>query len=201
MKSSEFLDTGNSRQKLESYERAGAAPRRRAPGRTAHPLVTFVCGPILIHSPLHWPPVQHMSAATELKPEPEPEVALRALNAEATKLRKRHDEITAECITLRQKLHQMVERTSGFTKSADLSTGANEDAAGRPGSKMQKMLGNHCDIRGDLTGGTLSADWTEWLMGWPIGHTDLKPLEMDKFRQWQLSHGVSLADPKQQLAA
>ena len=73
--------------------------------------------------------VQHMSAATELKPEPEPEVALRALNAEATKLRKRHDEITAECITLRQKLHQMVERTSGFTKSADLSAGANEDAA------------------------------------------------------------------------
>ena len=67
--------------------------------------------------------------STELKPEPEPEVALRALNAEATKLRKRHDEITAECITLRQKLHQMVERTSGFTKSADLSAGANEDAA------------------------------------------------------------------------
>ena len=37
----------------ESYERADAAPRRRAPGRTAHPLVTFVCGPILIHSPAH----------------------------------------------------------------------------------------------------------------------------------------------------
>ena len=49
----EELDTGNSRQKLESYERAVAAPRRRAPGRTAHPLVTFVCGPILIHSPAH----------------------------------------------------------------------------------------------------------------------------------------------------
>ena len=78
---------------------------------------------------------------------------------------------------------------------------ANEDAAGRPGSKMQKMLGNHPDVRGDLTGGTLSADWTEWLMGWPTGHTDLKPLEMDKFRQWQLSHGVSLAGPKQRLAA
>ena len=78
---------------------------------------------------------------------------------------------------------------------------ANEDAAGRPGSKMQKMLGNHPDVRGDLTGGTLSADWTEWLMGWPIGHTDLKPLATDKFQQWQLSHGVSLVDPKQQLAA
>jgi len=29
----------------------------------------------------------------------------------------------------------------------------------------------------------------EWLMGWPIGHTDLKPLEMDRFRLWLHSHG------------
>ena len=38
-------------------------------------------------------------------------------------------------------------------------------------------------------GGLLSADWSEWLMGWPIGWTDLKPLATDKFQQWQLSHG------------
>jgi len=29
-------------------------------------------------------------------------------------------------------------------------------------------------------GGPLNPDWVEWLMGWPIGWTDLKPLEMDK---------------------
>jgi len=29
-------------------------------------------------------------------------------------------------------------------------------------------------------GGTLNPDWVEWLMGWPIGWTDLKPLETDK---------------------
>lgn len=29
----------------------------------------------------------------------------------------------------------------------------------------------------------------EYYMGWPIGWTDLKPLETDKFRQWQHSHG------------
>ena len=72
---------------------------------------------------------------------------------------------------------------------------ANEDAAGRPGSKMQKMLGNHPDIRGDLTGGTLNPDWTEWLMGWPIGLTASAPLATDKFQQWLRSHGVSSADP------
>jgi hypothetical protein len=52
---------------------------------------------------------------------------------------------------------------------------ANEDAAGRPGSKMQKMLGNHPDIRGDLTGGALNPTWVEWLMGFPLGWTDLGP--------------------------
>ena len=28
----------------------------------------------------------------------------------------------------------------------------------------------------------------EHLMGWPVGWTDLKPLEMDKFHSWQQSH-------------
>jgi hypothetical protein len=35
----------------------------------------------------------------------------------------------------------------------------------------------------------LNADWVEWLMGWPLGWTDLKPLEMDKFQKWQEQHG------------
>jgi len=29
-------------------------------------------------------------------------------------------------------------------------------------------------------GGTLNPTWVEWLMGWPLGWTDLKPLVMDK---------------------
>jgi len=29
-------------------------------------------------------------------------------------------------------------------------------------------------------GGKLNPMWVEWLMGWPLGHTDLKPLETDK---------------------
>jgi hypothetical protein len=37
-------------------------------------------------------------------------------------------------------------------------------------------------------GGTLNPTWVEWLMGWPLGWTDLKPLEMDKFQQWQQQH-------------
>jgi hypothetical protein len=37
--------------------------------------------------------------------------------------------------------------------------------------------------------GQLNPPWVEWLMGWPIGWTDLKPLVMDKFQQWLDSHG------------
>lgn len=35
-----------------------------------------------------------------------------------------------------------------------------------------------------LNTGTLNPDWEEWLMGWPIGWTALKPLETAKFRLW-----------------
>jgi len=40
-------------------------------------------------------------------------------------------------------------------------------------------------------GGKLNPMWVEWLMGWPLGWTDLKPLEMDKYQQWQQQHGGS----------
>ena len=39
--------------------------------------------------------------------------------------------------------------------------------------------------------GRLNPTWVEWLMGWPLGWTDLKPLEMDKFQEWQQQHGES----------
>ena len=31
-------------------------------------------------------------------------------------------------------------------------------------------------------GGRLNPTWVEWLMGWPLGWTDLEPLEMDKYQ-------------------
>lgn len=38
------------------------------------------------------------------------------------------------------------------------------------------------------TPGKLNPPWTEWLMGWPLGWTDLKPLAMDKYRSWLQQH-------------
>jgi hypothetical protein len=40
-------------------------------------------------------------------------------------------------------------------------------------------------------GGPLNPTWVEWLMGWPIGWTDLNAPATDKFRQWCASHGAS----------
>jgi hypothetical protein len=36
--------------------------------------------------------------------------------------------------------------------------------------------------------GQLNPSWVEWLMGWPIGSTALRPLEMAKFRNVQPWH-------------
>ena len=38
-------------------------------------------------------------------------------------------------------------------------------------------------------GGSLNPTWTEWLMGWPLEWSGLKPLETGKFQQWQQQHG------------
>lgn len=40
-----------------------------------------------------------------------------------------------------------------------------------------------------VAGGRLNPQWVEWLMGWPIGWTDLQPLATDRFREWLAQHG------------
>ncbi len=42
----------------------------------------------------------------------------------------------------------------------------------------------------ELHGGKLNPVWVEWLMGWPLGWTDLNPLEMGRFQMWLDSHGI-----------
>jgi hypothetical protein len=45
-------------------------------------------------------------------------------------------------------------------------------------------------------GGPLNPEWVEWLMGWPIGHTELASSETAKFRSRQRSRGKSLEGRK-----
>jgi hypothetical protein len=45
-------------------------------------------------------------------------------------------------------------------------------------------------------GGQLNPEWVEWLMGWPIGWTALKPLETGKFQEWQQQHSICYHEVK-----
>jgi len=45
-------------------------------------------------------------------------------------------------------------------------------------------------------GGSLNPTWVEWLMGWPIGHTDLKPSETARCLSAQPQHGECLEVPE-----
>jgi len=47
----------------------------------------------------------------------------------------------------------------------------------------------HSPPLSNVVGGTLNPNWTEWLMGWPVGWTDLKPLGTDKCPSVQQQHG------------
>ena len=42
-----------------------------------------------------------------------------------------------------------------------------------------------------MTGNLMPPSFSEWMMGWPLGWTDLKPLETDKFQLWLKKHGKS----------
>ena len=43
-------------------------------------------------------------------------------------------------------------------------------------------------------GGKIHPNFTEWMMGWPLDWTDLKPLEMGKFQSWRQQHSIYCQD-------
>lgn len=71
-------------------------------------------------------------------------------------------------------------------------------SAGIKWKQMTDMAARTVSVNGlivTIAGKDYCPDLPEWLMGWPIGWTDLKPLEMDKFQSWQQQHlGFYLED-------
>jgi hypothetical protein len=59
----------------------------------------------------------------------------------------------------------------------------------RSGKASQATLERNSRPLSEQIGGSLNPMWVEWLMGWPLGWTDLKPLEMDKFHCALQQHG------------
>jgi len=65
---------------------------------------------------------------------------------------------------------EVVKRMWGTPKAQDSRHALRDRGKGNLG---EQVSGLH-------NGGHLNPTWTEWLMGWPLGWTDLKPLEMGK---------------------
>lgn len=57
-------------------------------------------------------------------------------------------------------------------------------------SRLDRTGSKSGDCLPQVIGGPLNPEWCEWFMGWPVGWTALKPLEMDKYQQWQQQHGI-----------
>lgn len=76
------------------------------------------------------------------------------------------------------------------TPVATMSKGSSPAALTRKNgrSRARDRL-DHAVMASD--GGPLNPEFAEWLMGWPIGLTDLKPLETGRFQQWLQLHLVS----------
>ena len=71
--------------------------------------------------------------------------------------------------------------------------------------ECKKRWGNRHSLPGavadTLHGAPPPPQFSEWLMGWPIEWSDIRPLATDKFQQWLRSHGVSSADQQHKEAA
>jgi hypothetical protein len=75
------------------------------------------------------------------------------------------------------------------TPVASMSKGSSPNAlTRRSGASRARDRLDHAVMASDHA--HLNPTWVEWLMGWPIGWTDLKPLAMDKFHEWQLQHSM-----------
>jgi hypothetical protein len=77
-------------------------------------------------------------------------------------------------------------KESGYWPTPDASMGARGGSTNktnrRPNGGKKQITIN------DVVGGRPNPNWTEWVMGWPIGWTDLKPLETGKFQEWLRLH-------------
>ena len=72
------------------------------------------------------------------------------------------------------------------TPTARIHKGGGNSMTRKDGKSRSDMLDWAVEYQ---TGMRLNPTWVEWLMAWPLGWTDLKPLETDKCHSAQQQHG------------
>jgi hypothetical protein len=63
------------------------------------------------------------------------------------------------------------------------SDNRNRGNANTPAIARRIAAGKQVTLTMTVSGGQLNPTWVEWLMGWPLGWTDLKPSGTDRFRR------------------
>lgn len=85
-------------------------------------------------------------------------------------------------------IEAMSARQNWPTPVCSMSKGSSPNALTRKdGQDRSNDRLDHAVMASD--GGQLNPTWVEWLMGWPLGWTDLKPLATDRCRNAQRRHG------------
>lgn len=79
---------------------------------------------------------------------------------------------------------------SGFWPTPQASDNRNRGTRKTPAIARRIKAGKQVMLSMTLDG-PMSPQFPEWLMGLPLGWTDLKPLAMDKFQQWRRQHGLN----------
>lgn len=93
--------------------------------------------------------------------------------------------LDGECLELTKPVLRIAATESGLSLPTPSAT--DYKGSSKPGQRRGQLTDPAMGVL--PPGGKLNPTWVEWLMGWPTGWTDLKPLAMDKYRQWQLSLG------------
>lgn len=84
---------------------------------------------------------------------------------------------------------QQVERKVWPTPTVAMAKGSSGGALTRKTGKSRENDRLDYAVEGDAKNGRLNPTWVEWLMGWPLGWTELQPLETGRFREWLQQHG------------
>ncbi len=100
-----------------------------------------------------------------------------------------HFQCSVDGRTKPNKLGWAVAQTFRTPNASDGAKWSHQSQAEREAKGQQVRLGHQLGA-----GGKLNPNWVEWLMGWRIGHTDLKPLVTAKSHSAEQRPGACLAE-------
>jgi hypothetical protein len=94
----------------------------------------------------------------------------------------------------RQKSSNLRDQVSNMNQWPTPQASDNRDRGnlGSPATLRRKEKGKQISLGQSVSdiSGALNPPWVEWLMGWPLGWTDLRQLGMDRFLVWQQQHSL-----------